>query len=93
MEDDVNNNKLFKKNFANLKIIEDNAQATGATWNSVKTGNLGDAAGFSFYPGKNLGAYGDAGIITTNNFKIYKKLRKLRNLGSEKFLGPKKFLV
>ena len=51
----------------NLKVIEDAAQAHGATYNSIKTGSLGDAAGFSFYPGKNLGALGDGGAVTTNN--------------------------
>ncbi len=54
----------------NLQIIEDNAQAIGATWNGIKSGNLGDAAGFSFYPGKNLGALGDDGAVTTNNEEL-----------------------
>lgn len=67
----------------NLKIIEDNAQAIGATWNGIKTGNLGDAAGFSFYPGKNLGALGDAGAITTNDDELAKTIRALANYGSE----------
>lgn len=65
-----------------LKIIEDNAQAIGAEWNGVKTGNLGDAAGFSFYPGKNLGALGDAGGITTNDEELGKTIRALANYGS-----------
>tara|TARA_B100001564_G_scaffold359966_1_gene384229 strand:- start:2249 stop:3352 length:1104 start_codon:yes stop_codon:yes gene_type:complete len=67
----------------NLKIIEDNAQATGATWNSVKTGNLGDAAGFSFYPGKNLGALGDAGAVSTNDKILAKTIKTILNYGSE----------
>jgi len=67
----------------NLKIIEDNAQAIGAQWNGIKTGNLGDAAGFSFYPGKNLGALGDAGAVTTNDAKLAKTIRALANYGSE----------
>lgn len=65
-----------------LKIIEDNAQAIGAEWNGIKTGNLGDAAGFSFYPGKNLGALGDAGAVTTNDEKLSQTIRTLANYGS-----------
>lgn len=71
---------LAKKH--DLKIIEDNAQAIGAEWNGKKTGNLGDAAGFSFYPGKNLGALGDAGAVTTNNEDLAKTIRALANYGS-----------
>ena len=58
----------------NLKIIEDAAQAHGAVWQGRKTGNLGDAAGFSFYPGKNLGALGDAGAVTTNDDELADKI-------------------
>jgi dTDP-4-amino-4,6-dideoxygalactose transaminase len=72
---------LAQKN--NLKILEDNAQAIGAEWNGIKTGNLGDAAGFSFYPGKNLGALGDAGAVTTNDDELAKTIRALANYGSE----------
>jgi dTDP-4-amino-4,6-dideoxygalactose transaminase len=68
----------------NLKIIEDNAQAIGAEWNGIKTGNLGDAAGFSFYPGKNLGALGDAGAVTTNDVALAEQVRTLGNYGSRK---------
>ncbi len=67
-----------------LKIIEDNAQAIGATFNNIKTGNLGDAAGFSFYPTKNLGALGDAGAVTTNDDLLAKTIRTLANYGSNK---------
>jgi len=67
----------------NLKIIEDNAQAIGAEWNGKKSGNLGDAAGFSFYPGKNLGALGDAGAVTTNDDNVAKTIRALANYGSD----------
>jgi dTDP-4-amino-4,6-dideoxygalactose transaminase len=67
----------------NLKIIEDNAQAIGAEWNGVKTGALGDAAGFSFYPGKNLGALGDAGAVTTNDDELADIVRALGNYGSK----------
>lgn len=66
-----------------LKIIEDNAQAIGVEWNGIKTGNLGDAAGFSFYPGKNLGALGDGGAVTTNDDTLAKTIRALANYGSE----------
>lgn len=68
----------------NVKIIEDNAQAIGAEWEGKKTGNLGDASGFSFYPGKNLGALGDAGAITTNDEELAKTIRALANYGSNK---------
>jgi dTDP-4-amino-4,6-dideoxygalactose transaminase len=68
----------------NLKIIEDNAQAIGAEWNGIKTGNLGDAAGFSFYPGKNLGALGDSGAVSTNNEELATMVRTLANYGSQK---------
>lgn len=65
-----------------LKLIEDAAQAHGATYNESKVGTLGDAAAFSFYPGKNLGAFGDAGAITTNDDTLASKLMMLRNYGS-----------
>ena len=68
----------------NLKIIEDNAQAIGAEWQGTKTGNLGDAAGFSFYPGKNLGALGDSGAVTTNDPILAEQVRALGNYGSKK---------
>ncbi len=72
----------------NLKIIEDNAQAIGALWDKKRTGSLGDAAGFSFYPGKNLGALGDAGAVTTNDNQLAKIIRALGNYGSnEKYLN------
>ena len=66
-----------------LIIIEDAAQAHGAEYKGKKSGNLGDAAGFSFYPGKNLGALGDAGAITTNDGNIAEKVRTLANYGSD----------
>ena len=68
----------------NLLIIEDAAQAHGAFYNEKRTGNLGDAAGFSFYPGKNLGALGDGGAVTTNDLELVKTIRALGNYGSEK---------
>jgi len=68
----------------NLKIIEDNAQAIGAEWDGRKTGSLGDAAGFSFYPGKNLGALGDGGAVTTNDAELVDVVRALGNYGSRK---------
>lgn len=73
---------LAKKH--NLKIIEDNAQAIGAEWKGIKTGNLGDAAGFSFYPGKNLGALGDSGAVTTSDAVLAEQIRALGNYGSKK---------
>ncbi|MBO9186484.1 DegT/DnrJ/EryC1/StrS family aminotransferase [Rhizobium sp. L80/93] len=67
----------------NLKVLEDAAQAHGAIFNGVPAGTLGDAAAFSFYPTKNLGAYGDGGAVVTNDDGLAKKLRSLRNYGSE----------
>lgn len=67
----------------NLKIIEDSAQAHGAMLNGKRTGNLGDASGFSFYPGKNLGCLGDGGAVTTNDDELAEKIRALRNYGSK----------
>lgn len=68
----------------NLLVIEDAAQAHGAISNHLRAGNLSDAAAFSFYPGKNLGALGDAGAITTNDESLANILYSLRNYGSEK---------
>jgi dTDP-4-amino-4,6-dideoxygalactose transaminase len=68
----------------NLKLIEDNAQAIGAQWNGRRTGSLGHAAGFSFYPGKNLGALGDSGAVTTNDDQLAAIIRALGNYGSKK---------
>lgn len=67
----------------NLKVIEDSAQAHGATYKGARTGNLGDAAGFSFYPGKNLGALGDGGAVVTNDKSLAEKVRALGNYGSD----------
>jgi dTDP-4-amino-4,6-dideoxygalactose transaminase len=66
-----------------LKVIEDAAQAHGALYKGKRTGNLADAAGFSFYPGKNLGALGDAGGITTNDLVLAERVRALSNYGSD----------
>ena len=68
----------------NLFVVEDNAQAHGATFNGKITGSFGNANGTSFYPGKNLGALGDAGAVTTNDAAIAKRISVLRNYGSEK---------
>jgi len=65
-----------------LFVIEDNAQAQGASYQGILTGAWGDINATSFYPGKNLGALGDAGAITTNNSKLFEVLKKLRNYGS-----------
>jgi dTDP-4-amino-4,6-dideoxygalactose transaminase len=64
-------------------VIEDSAQSQGAIYKGKKSGNLSDASGFSFYPGKNLGALGDAGAITTNDEQLAKVIKALRNYGSE----------
>ena len=68
----------------NLKLVEDNAQAHGCRFNGKRTGSLGDAAGHSFYPGKNLGALGDAGAVTTNDPELATAIRALANYGSQK---------
>ncbi|CAH1601598.1 dTDP-3-amino-3, 6-dideoxy-alpha-D-galactopyranose transaminase [Vibrio jasicida] len=68
----------------NLLVLEDCAQSHGAMTEGKKAGSWGDAAGFSFYPGKNLGALGDAGAITTNHDELAQTLRALRNYGSHK---------
>ena len=67
-----------------LLVIEDAAQAHGAKIGTHCSGSLGDSAGWSFYPGKNLGAFGDAGAVTTNNNELAIKIRLLRNYGSKK---------
>lgn len=67
-----------------IKLIEDNAQAHGCTYNGKLTGSLGDAAAHSFYPGKNLGALGDAGAVTTNDLELAKAVRTLGNYGSSR---------
>lgn len=66
----------------NLKVIEDAAQAHGARYKGKRVGGIGDAAGFSFYPGKNLGAFGDGGAVVTNDWEIAEKVKILRNYGS-----------
>jgi dTDP-4-amino-4,6-dideoxygalactose transaminase len=65
----------------NLKVVEDCAQSVGASYKNKKTGSIGHVNAFSFYPTKNLGAYGDAGAITTDDATIYQKLLQLRNYG------------
>lgn len=74
--------EIAEKN--NLFLVEDAAQAHGATFNGRKVGSFGDLAAWSFYPSKNLGAYGDGGAISTNNEVLYEKLLKLRNYGQVK---------
>lgn len=75
-------NRIARK--YNLKVIEDCAQSHGAKFEEKRAGNWGDASGFSFYPGKNLGALGDAGAITTNDDKLASTVRALLNYGSHK---------
>lgn len=74
--------RLCKKH--NLKLVEDNAQAHGCKFQGKKTGSLGDAAGHSFYPGKNLGALGDGGAVTTDDEELSKTVRAIANYGSQK---------
>lgn len=68
----------------NLKLVEDNAQAHGCYFDKRRTGSIGDAAGHSFYPGKNLGALGDGGAVTTNDSELADCVRALANYGSTK---------
>lgn len=68
----------------NLKLVEDNAQAHGCKFKGRRTGSLGDAAGHSFYPGKNLGAFGDAGAVTTDDEELAKVVRAVANYGSQR---------
>jgi dTDP-4-amino-4,6-dideoxygalactose transaminase len=75
-------NAIAKKH--NLKVIEDSAQSHGAYYKDKRAGNLGDASGFSFYPGKNLGALGDGGAVTTNDEKLASTIKALGNYGSHK---------
>ena len=75
-------NSIAKK--FNLKVIEDSAQAHGAFYRDKRAGNLGDASGFSFYPGKNLGALGDGGAVTTNDEELATCIRVIGNYGSQK---------
>ncbi|WP_287620927.1 DegT/DnrJ/EryC1/StrS family aminotransferase [Parabacteroides sp.] len=67
-----------------LKLVEDNAQAHGCKFNGKRTGSLGNAAGHSFYPGKNLGALGDGGAVTTDDEELAKTIRALANYGSQR---------
>jgi len=67
-----------------LKVIEDSAQSQGARYKGRRTGSLGHAAGHSFYPGKNLGAFSDAGAVTTDDAELADRVRTLRNYGSKK---------
>jgi len=75
-------NKIAKK--YGLKVIEDSAQSHGAYYKNKRCGNLGDASGFSFYPGKNLGALGDGGAVTTNDEELAHTVKALGNYGSHK---------
>jgi len=75
-------NAIAKKH--NLKVVEDSAQSHGAYFADKRSGNLGDASGFSFYPGKNLGALGDGGAVTTNDEKLANTIKALGNYGSHK---------
>lgn len=68
----------------NLKLMEDCAQSQGCAWKGVRTGALGNASAHSFYPGKNLGAFGDAGAVTTNDKELASVIRALANYGSQK---------
>ena len=76
--------KIIKKKNINIKIIEDCAQSSGALYKGLPSGSLGDLGAFSFYPTKNLGGYGDGGMVVTKNKKLFEKCRKLRKYGMSK---------
>ena len=80
---DMNELMRFAERYS-LKVVEDACQAHGATWDGRKVGSFGIAGCFSFYPGKNLGAYGDGGAIVTSDESLYERLKMLRNYGSPK---------
>ena len=80
---------LAKKN--KIKVIEDCAQAHGAKHKNIFVGNFGDIGCFSFYPTKNLGAYGDGGFLTTKNLLLYEKMRRIRFYGIEQLKPKNKF--
>lgn len=80
---EMDNINEIAKNY-NLKVIEDSAQSHGAFYKDKRSGNLGDASGFSFYPGKNLGALGDGGAVTTNDEELANAIKALGNYGSHK---------
>lgn len=80
LNDNLLLSKIAKKH--NLFLIEDSAQSHGAKNDNVQSGNYSAASAYSFYPGKNLGAWGDAGAVTTNNKNLYNKILELRNYGS-----------
>jgi dTDP-3-amino-2,3,6-trideoxy-4-keto-D-glucose/dTDP-3-amino-3,4,6-trideoxy-alpha-D-glucose/dTDP-2,6-dideoxy-D-kanosamine transaminase len=85
-----NMNEILKiKKKYNLKIIEDCAQSTGSMVKKKKSGSFGDVGCFSFYPTKILGAYGDAGFLSTNNTKLYNKMRRIRLMGMESNIKSK----
>jgi dTDP-4-amino-4,6-dideoxygalactose transaminase len=71
----------------NIHLVEDCAQSHNAEYKGKKVGGLSEVASFSFYPGKNLGAYGEAGAVTTNNDEIAKKTKMIRDHGDPKILS------
>jgi len=77
----------------NIKLIEDSAQAHGCRYENKKAGSIGDASGFSFYPGKNLGALGDGGAVVTNDDALASKIKAIRNYGASKKYGKKLIMV
>ena len=89
---DMNEIKIISRKY-NLKIIEDCAQSQGSKYKNKFCGTIGDIGCFSFYPTKILGAYGDGGLILTNNFNLYKKIKKIRFYGIETVDKKTNFLI